>query len=444
MLIPVWPELLFAIFILLLVFFIPVLRTDYFNKKNFLNIKNNISQIILLLAFLCVLIFLAASFIAPNFLTVYPLDKEPSANTATTINGLMSPFIAIAAAILTFMAFWVQYNANQNIHTENKQQQAERQFYEMLKIHKRNVNELQFKLFNPKSYTKQTEPFDNMDVLERKGREIFHFYHVELDFLYKYVCIVDAIPQEPSSKQIKETLTIAYNIFYKRMYRSRAEEWLLNGIGNAIFESTTETNFRGQLRLLFQASGYMYPVRGLLLGLFCRLWRYKLFFGNQKPFTGHFPMLNHYYRHLYLTVKLIANGSDLSYSEKRNLLRILRAQLTNEEQLMLFYNWFSGNGRQWEAMKDDVQKNNAVQNNFFSRYRMIHNIIPSDVVFCSSDNLEKNAKKFIQLFKDTCVAENLPPQMCLKKEYDYENEVIFEFEDWFEKGTLGFTYPEKK
>src|SRR5687768_5354252 len=30
-----------------------------------------------------------------------------------TFNGIAGPFIALAAAILTFLAFWVQYQANQ-------------------------------------------------------------------------------------------------------------------------------------------------------------------------------------------------------------------------------------------------------------------------------------------------------------------------------------------
>jgi hypothetical protein len=94
-------------------------------------------------------------------------------------------------------------------------------------------------------------------------------------------------------------------------------------------------------------------------------------------------------------------------------------------------------------MKEYAQKPNAILNNYFSRYRMIHNILPGDVVFFASMNLdeETQAKKLVQLFKDVCVEDNLPPKMCNKKEFDLENDVIFQFEDWYPKGTIGFMYP---
>ena len=46
-------------------------------------------------------------------------------------------------------------------------------------------------------------------------------------------------------------------------------------------------------------------------------------------------------------------------------LGMLRAQMTSEEQMLLFYNWYSGYGYQWEEKEG---------NRFFSRYKMIHNI----------------------------------------------------------------------
>lgn len=81
---------------------------------------------------------------------------------------------------------------------------------------------------------------------------------------------------------------------------------------------------------------------------------------------GYATQLAHYYRHLFQTVKFVVNQDDklLSYEDKRKYLRILRAQLSNPEQTMIFYNWLSGFGRQWENET----------NKFFTDYRMIHNI----------------------------------------------------------------------
>ena len=74
----------------------------------------------------------------------------------------------------------------------------------------------------------------------------------------------------------------------------------------------------------------------------------------------------HYFRHLFLTVKFIVEKPDsfLPYEEKRNYLRILRASLSINEQIFLYYNWLAGYGGRWE---DD-------RNHFFTKYRMIHNV----------------------------------------------------------------------
>jgi len=67
-----------------------------------------------------------------------------------------------------------------------------------------------------------------------------------------------------------------------------------------------------------------------------------------------------------LIVKFIVSKPDsfLSYEEKRNYLRILRASLSINEQIFLYYNWLAGYGGRWE---DD-------SNHFFTEYRMIHNV----------------------------------------------------------------------
>lgn len=74
----------------------------------------------------------------------------------------------------------------------------------------------------------------------------------------------------------------------------------------------------------------------------------------------------HYFRHLFLIVKFVVSKPEsfLTYEEKRNYLRILRASLSTYEQIFLYYNWLSEYGSQWENDK----------NHFFTDYRMIHNV----------------------------------------------------------------------
>lgn len=123
-------------------------------------------------------------------------------------------------------------------------------------------------------------------------------------------------------------------------------------------------------------------------------------------FTGHYDELNHYYRHLYQTVKTIANHDTniMPYKEKRKYLKILRAQLTTDEQTLLFYNWISEYGSDWENEK----------NHFFTTFRMIHNINPAYMEIFKRAGHEK----IIQMIKNKNPGYN-----------EYENDNLFEFED---------------
>ena len=85
-----------------------------------------------------------------------------------------------------------------------------------------------------------------------------------------------------------------------------------------------------------------------------------------EPFSGHASRFGHYYRHLYQMVKYVVDQDSELFgdSEKREYLRIIRAQLSDNEQLMLYFNYLSGYGGAWENS----------ENHFFSDYRMIHNM----------------------------------------------------------------------
>lgn len=60
-----------------------------------------------------------------------------------TIGGTMGPFVAIAAAILTFLAFWVQFKANEQQRNDIAKERFESKFYELLHLHRENLLELE-------------------------------------------------------------------------------------------------------------------------------------------------------------------------------------------------------------------------------------------------------------------------------------------------------------
>ena len=278
----------------------------------------------------------------------------------------MNPFIAIAAAILTFMAFWVQYNANQNIYRENKKQQDERQFYEMLKIHRDNVDKMEF-VYSGCDETTWTQPQALVDTgaskqmkytwIHLKGQTAIYFYLSELRVIYRFL-------ENSATNRFQK----AYDIFF-------------NGLRNSSFCSQEEKVF------LEKKSDEIFN-KGLYENG-------KMILPQCSIMTGYKSILNPYYRHLYLTVKSIID-SNFDEDEKKVFLKIIRASLTAEEQALLLFNWYYGKlrndgyGIKWEY-EGEINHKHCNQK-YFTEWKMIHNLVGKDFQFVSEmDSFKKLA-----------------------------------------------------
>lgn len=87
--------------------------------------------------FILIVFALPLLFTRPGF-----IDFTETGQIGDTIGGTMGPFIAILAALLTFFAFWTQFDANRELINENRRNHFENHFYKMLDIHLENVADL--------------------------------------------------------------------------------------------------------------------------------------------------------------------------------------------------------------------------------------------------------------------------------------------------------------
>jgi len=317
--------------------------------------------------FLLVLAFatIVLAFISPFILTRPSVTKDfdfsTSGQIGDTIGGLMNPFIALAGVIVTGLAFYIQFKANQQqrelflkeqaenkrqlqeqIDNQNKQnqlQQFESQFYEMLKLHRENISEMKINGYDfeegrtLKKFEKTTE-----------GRKIFVTMKTEFE------CILSLYSKDRNLN--KEGFQKCYKLFFSG-FEEFDKTYPDENIFTELLRKARKQHEEPELDKITtnQARKEFLPY-------------VKLYF-NYEPFSGHSSRLGHYFRHLYLTVKSIANSSIVSdYDEKMKYLRILRAQLSNHEQILLFYNWISEYGSDWENKK----------HSFFTEYCMIHNL----------------------------------------------------------------------
>lgn len=99
------------------------------------------------------------------------VDFSDTGEIGDTIGGIMGPFIAIAAAGLTFIAFWVQYKANIQQRHDIAIERFESNFFEMIHIQQEITNGLSF---DGADY--------NHNIIHKTGRDVFHC-------LYKLIAV---------------------------------------------------------------------------------------------------------------------------------------------------------------------------------------------------------------------------------------------------------------
>lgn len=272
-----------------------------------------------------------------------------------TLGGILNPIIGIVAILVTYLAFFIQFLANKQVQNQFKIQQFESQFYEMLRIHKDNVNEMYLPSKNGENFN---------------GRYVLESIYYELIFCYNSCkLLVEAnykqeINNPSKLKSSKSILTFVYKIWF---------------FGTSNID---KTNFD-----FLEIECFDYLKRIQTIDSLHEDIKHSILKGNQSR-------LAHYYRHLFQTVKFVANQNEgfISYEDKRKYLRILRAQLSNYEQALLFFNWFSDFGYKWEEP-------NNLGNKFFTDYRIIHNLYPVlilkmfDLEEFKSNKIEKNRTK---------------------------------------------------
>lgn len=96
------------------------------------------------------------------------VDFTDTGQIGDTIGGTTAPFIAMAAAYLTFVAFWVQFKANQYQRDDIALERFNTNFFNLLNIHEEITNNLEF------------EYFTNGGVNAIMGRKAFRFSFKEV------------------------------------------------------------------------------------------------------------------------------------------------------------------------------------------------------------------------------------------------------------------------
>ncbi|MCF6130890.1 putative phage abortive infection protein [Flavobacterium wongokense] len=280
------------------------------------------------------IVLLLFSFFAPYFFTNTSIGKSIITGDATgligdTMGGVMNPFIAIAAALLTFLAFWIQYKANEQQKKDLRIERFENKFYELLKIHRDNVNEVAIgqTLTGRKAFISM---FNELKFTYYVVNKFTHFYNslnrqhpINDDIAYNvsYLIFFFGIGKN-SSMIVKDLLGEDYDEYFGAVERQISIYqlfWEIERDCKRDLEITTDQEEIFTLDLRY------------------------------KPCNGQMSKLSHYVRHLFQLVKFVDDAEDniFSYDQKYDYIASIRSQLSAHEQLLLFYNAVSVLGKPW-------------------------------------------------------------------------------------------------
>lgn len=137
------------------------------------------------------------------------VDFTETGQVGDTIGGTTAPFVAMIAAYLTFVAFWVQFRANQNQRGDIALERFNTNFFNLLNIHEEITNSLEFEYwqdnevnsikgrsafrfaFNQvKEKTKENDEYDGMkDLLRSRGVESYFTSNSPTYFDHYFRCM---------------------------------------------------------------------------------------------------------------------------------------------------------------------------------------------------------------------------------------------------------------
>lgn len=96
-------------------------------------------------------------------------DFSQKGQIGDTIGGIMGPFVAIIAAWLTFIAFWVQFKANNQQRHDIAIERFESNLFEMIHIQQEIINGLVIEYRNL-----------NNNIEKKIGRDVFQYTYEEM------------------------------------------------------------------------------------------------------------------------------------------------------------------------------------------------------------------------------------------------------------------------
>jgi hypothetical protein len=326
---------------------------------------------------------------------ILPTNYEVTGQFGDFIGGVVGTFFALAGTFLIFLSFIQQANENKRIAFESS-------FFEMIRIHRENINEMRYYKFRKG----EEKIFENRQVINIIFKEFIECYR-EVKKFSNSQKINDYInpKHEKKLKLIASEINPKINlielalidiswsiVFYglsvegesvirksfKRKYNPNYYYRLLYYIKLKPKKSNLDrfTNWTilrnlplNQLLPLIDELYFnrIHPERTENLSQNAKNLKNHLEY--EKYYGGHQFRLGHYFRHLFQSYKFLNSQAHMKDQQKYFYGKLLRAQLSTYEQALLFINSLSSLGMNWEYNPEKESNTKII-----TKYNLIKNL----------------------------------------------------------------------
>lgn len=268
--------------------------------------------VVAFLGLLGFILFFILIFNDAYFNTTFNIDTELAARFGSFFGGFIGTLFAITSTLLILVTL-----IKQNL--DNKKSQTGSNFFKMLDYHTENVKQLSISHIDP---TKKEDKIE--------GRRAFVIFKLQLIELFG---VVNKIKNDLKLDLTNEEII---DIVYVSFYYGIDKDW------EKFTENKLSRYKRGNeiAKLLLEAKNSH----------------------SKKIGRTNQTSLSSYFRNLYNAVKLIDSDEYLTKAEKKQYIKILRAQLSNPELYVFFFNIVSRFGKKWK------------ENRYLETYELIKNI----------------------------------------------------------------------
>lgn len=255
----------------------------------------------------------------------FQIDTELAAKFGDFFGGFIGTIFTVFSVLLLIYTIASQ-------HLDTSKNGTRDRFFKMLDYHNENIRGIRVPSLEA-----------NKSSVIEEGRRAFVVYKIQLKRLLQAITNID--DELTANLTDAQKIDIAYICFYY----GQSDTWI---------------GFITQ-KLSFHPGGK--TIADMMLSKVNACKDLKLGRTNQTE-------LSSYFRNMYNAIKLIDNDKYLSRSEKIDLVKIYRAQLSNPELYILFFNLVSRFGKKWH------------ENGYIEKYELLTNL---PVAYCDGYDPKK-------------------------------------------------------